>query len=290
MDFLRHFDLSKKKTGWKISFFIFLVMFLLGSFQEFEAIQLTDIKPVSETGQRYLMMMLCFGLLLLYLIPFFIFIRWTTKKLHLSRLLPLISFFAGWFIPGWIAGQLNEDFQMLFNNMHLSQNAVNWLEAIQTPIVEETLKVLTVVWLLILIGKRERKDYLIAGMCAGMGFQISEDLEYIEEQIGGSHKDFMNAIPFTLDSRIENSLESHWCYTALMSLGVYYFFIQKDRKKGLLLMLAALVDHGLWDAPGTSDIGTEALIGAVLLFIFFFEYVRIMQEDTAVCLYKDTIH
>lgn len=280
MDFLSHLDLSHKKTGWKISFFIFLVMFLLGSFQEFEAIQLNNIKPVNETGQRYLMLLLCFALLLLYLIPFFIFVRWSTKKLHMSRLLPLAAFFSGWFIPGWIAGQLNEAFEVLFNNMHLSETTVDWLEALQTPLVEETLKVLTVVWLLILIGKRERKDYLITGMCTGMGFQISEDLGYIEEQIGGSHKDFMNAIPFTMDSRIENSLESHWCYTALMSLGVYYFFIRKDRKKGLFLMLAALIDHGLWDAPITSNMGAEALIGAALLFIFFFEYVKIMQEDT----------
>lgn len=43
MDFLRHFDPEGKKKGWKISFFIFLVMFLLGSFQELEAVQLNGI-------------------------------------------------------------------------------------------------------------------------------------------------------------------------------------------------------------------------------------------------------
>lgn len=69
--------------------------------------------------------------------------------------------------------------------------------------VEELLKVLTLVWFLILIEKKGRKDYLIGGMCTGMGFQISEDLGYIEEQVGGSHKDFMNAIPFTIDSRLK---------------------------------------------------------------------------------------
>lgn len=124
--------------------------------------------------------------------------------------------------------------------------------------------------------KKERKDYLIDGMCTGMGFQISEDLGYIEEQVGGSHKDYMNAIPFTIDSRIETSLTSHWIYTAVMALGIYYFFHEKDRKKGLLFML---VDHALWDAPVTENMGAQALLGAVLLFVFFFEYVRIMQED-----------
>lgn len=39
MDFLRCFDLNGKNRKWKISFFIFLVMFLPGSYQELEAIQ-----------------------------------------------------------------------------------------------------------------------------------------------------------------------------------------------------------------------------------------------------------
>lgn len=279
MDFLRHFYLNGKQKGWKISFFIFLVMFLLGSFQEFEAIQLNDIKPVSETGQRYLMLLFCSALLLLYLIPFFLFVKWTCKKLKISRLFPLFAFFTGWFIPGWIAGQLNHSFEALFQSMNLSSSAIDWCIAVQTPLVEETLKVLTVVWFLILIGKKERKDYLIGGMCAGMGFQISEDLGYIEEQVGGSHKDFMNAIPFTIDARIETSLESHWIYTAIMALGVYYFFQTKDRKKGALLVLVVLADHALWDAPVTENMGAQALLGAVLLFVFFFEYVKVMQED-----------
>ena len=277
MDFLCHFDLNSKKKGWKISFFIFLVMLLLGSFQEFEAVQLNGIRPVSETGQRYLMLLFCAALLLLYLIPFAIFTRWTCKKLNISRLFPLFAFFAGWFIPGWIAGQLNHAFEALFQSMHFSSSAIAWWEAVQTPLVEEPLKVLTLVWFLTLIGKKERKDYLIGGMCAGMGFQISEDLGYIEEQVGGSHKAFMNAIPFVIDSRIETSLESHWIYTAIMALGVYYFFHEKNRKKGLFLMLVVLVDHALWDAPVTENMGAQALLGAVLLFVFFFEYVRAMQ-------------
>lgn len=279
MDFLRHFDLNGKKRGWKISFFLFLVMLLLGSFQEFEAIQLNGIKPVSETGQRYLMLLFCAALLLLYLIPFFLFVRWTCKKLKISRLFPLFAFFTGWFVPGWIAGQLNHVFEILFKSMNLSSSAIEWAEAFQTPLVEETLKVLTLVWFLILIGKKERKDYLIGGMSVGMGFQVSEDLGYIEEQVGGSHKAFMNAIPFTIDSRIETSLESHWIYTAIMALGVYYFFHEKDRKKGLLLMLVVLVDHALWDAPVSQNMGAQALLGAVLLLVFFFAYVKVMQKD-----------
>lgn len=216
------------------------------------------------------MLLFCFALFLLYLIPFMIFVKWTVRKLKMSRLLPLIAFFTGWFIPGWIAGQLNHVFELLFRNMGFSGSALEWAEAVQTA-----------VWFLILIGEQAKKDYLTTGMSAGMGFQISEDLGYIEEQVGGSHRDFMNAIPFTIDSRIETSMESHWIYTAIMALGAYYFFYEKDRKKGILFMLVALADHGLWDAPVSGNMGAQALPGAVLLFVFFIECVKIMQTDAA---------
>lgn len=39
MDFLCRFDLNGKNRKWKVSFFIFPVMFLPGSYQELEAIQ-----------------------------------------------------------------------------------------------------------------------------------------------------------------------------------------------------------------------------------------------------------
>lgn len=91
MDFLSHFDFIEKKHGWKIGFFIFLVMFLLGSFQEFEAIQLGKIKPVSETIQRYLMLLFCAALLLLYLIPFLIFVKWNCRKLRVNRSVSVFS-------------------------------------------------------------------------------------------------------------------------------------------------------------------------------------------------------
>lgn len=267
----------KKSIKWWVSCFAFLVMFFWGASKEFSGMYLEKINPVSETLGRYQMMLFCFLLLLLYFIPFVVFIRYTCRKLEVSRKLPVIAFFSGWFIPGWIAGQLNDAAEKLIRMLTSKTFTDEWGDAIETPIVEESLKVIVVVWLLCLIGKHLRKHYLIAGMTVGMGFQISEDLNYIEEQVSGSHSDFVEAIPFTLGERVAGGLVSHWCYTALMAVGIYLFFREKNRKTGILLILAVLLDHGLWDSfLSDSDLGT-AILSAALFILFVAVYERTLN-------------
>ncbi len=268
----------KKSIKWWVSCFAFLVMFFWGASKEFSGMYLEKIYPVSETLGRYQMMLFCFLLLLLYFIPFVVFIRYTCRKLEVSRKLPVIAFFSGWFIPGWIAGQLNDASEKLIRMLTSKTFTDEWGDAIETPIVEESLKVIVVVWLLCLIGKHLRKHYLIAGMTVGMGFQISEDLNYIEEQVSGSHSDFVEAIPFTLGERVAGGLVSHWCYTALMAVGIYLFFREKNRKTGILLILAVLLDHGLWDSfLSDSDLGT-AILSAALFILFVAVYERTLNS------------
>ena len=268
----------KKSIKWWVSCFAFLVMFFWGASKEFSGMYLEKIYPVSETLGRYQMMLFCFLLLLLYFIPFVVFIRYTCRKLEVSRKLHVIAFFSGWFIPGWIAGQLNDASEKLIRMLTSKTFTDEWGDAIETPIVEESLKVIVVVWLLCLIGKHLRKHYLIAGMTVGMGFQISEDLNYIEEQVSGSHSDFVEAIPFTLGERVAGGLVSHWCYTALMAVGIYLFFREKNRKTGILLILAVLLDHGLWDSfLSDSDLGT-AILSAALFILFVAVYERTLNS------------
>ena len=268
----------KKSIKWWVSCFAFLVMFFWGASKEFSGMYLEKIYPVSETLGRYQMMLFCFLLLLLYFIPFVVFIRYSCRKLEVSRKLPVIAFFSGWFIPGWIAGQLNDASEKLIRMLTSKTFTDEWGDAIETPIVEESLKVIVVVWLLCLIGKHLRKHYLIAGMTVGMGFQISEDLNYIEEQVSGSHSDFVEAIPFTLGERVAGGLVSHWCYTALMAVGIYLFFREKNRKTGILLILAVLLDHGLWDSfLSDSDLGT-AILSAALFILFVAVYERTLNS------------
>lgn len=219
MDWIMHFNWKRKKTWW-ICFFICLVLLVYGSMQELSYIWLDRIKPVDETGQRYVMLLFCFSLLLIYFIPFCIFMKWTCMKVKTSLILPLLSFFSGWFIPGWMAGDLNDAASELLKHLFSTSFVEMWGDGLEAPVVEESLKVMVVVLLLYLIGKHDRKHYLITGMSVGMGFQIGEDFNYIEDAIAGSHKNFMNIIPFTLINRVEVAIVSHWCYTALMAIGV----------------------------------------------------------------------
>lgn len=267
-----------RSRKWWLSLFFFLVLFFWGAQKEFNGMLLGKIKPAGDTLARYQMMLFCFLLLLLYFIPFVIFLIYTCRKMKISRRLPVIAFFSGWFIPGWIAGQLNDLCDKLIRLLTSKKFTENWGDAIEAPIVEETLKVLVVVWLLCLIGRHMRKHYLVAGMSVGMGFQISEDLGYIEEQVSGSHADYAEAIPFTLSERVAGGLVSHWCYTGLMAVAIYLIFIERKRRPGILLLIAVLLSHGLWDSPLSDiDLGTGVL-SAGLFLIFIYVYVKSLSS------------
>lgn len=281
MDFLTDTDFSNKKRRWWVSLFVFMALFVAGTMAELDGMSLGKIKPVGETVARYHMMLLCFALLLAYVVPFALFMRYTCRKMNVSRKLPIVAFFSGWFVPGWIAGDLNDAATGLIKQLTPAWFASMWGDAIEAPIVEETLKVIVVIWLLYLVGDRLRKHYLVAGMGVGMGFQVGEDLTYIENQLSGGHKAFVDAIDFTVNSRIVGSLSSHWCYTAIVAVGIYLIYRRKAIRQGILLILASLIGHGLRNSFIADHVlildnavqGASAIISAFVLFVMFRVYV-----------------
>lgn len=284
MEWIQHFDLKGRKKIWWILFFTFLILFVYGSLYEISDIWLENIRPLNETGQCYVMLLFSFCLVLIYFVPFCIFLKWTCRKLKVSLMLPVMAFFSGWFVPGWMAGDLNDNATVLEKHLFPAWFVSMWGDGIEAPFIEETLKVLVVVSLLYLIGKRERKHYLIAGMSVGMGFQVGEDFNYIENAIVGSHKNFMNIIPFTLTNRVEGAITSHWCLTALMTVGVYLFFHEKKRKSGILLMICALLTHAVSDTVLTNTIliGLPLpmpITGAIELYVFCKVYMDTFHKE-----------
>ena len=139
--------------------------------------------------------------------------------------------------------------------------------------MEETLKLLTVLAVLSLVGRRDGRDWLVGGMCVGMGFQFSEDLGYIEDQIVAGHHGFETAVPFTLDDRISGALVSHWTYTALVAVAIWLLFCQRRRVRGFLLLLVPLLSHAAWDTP-LSDAGAlfEALFCLIVAVPFLYAW------------------
>lgn len=286
MDSLIDVDLNNRSRVWWVSLFLFFTMFLIGMFQELYDMFLTFPKHTSNLAGRYYMMLVCFALLLTYFIPFVLFICYTCRRLDISGHLPLLAFFSGWFIPGWLAGSLNDRADRLLKLMISPHFDKVWGDAAEAPIVEETLKVLVVVWLLYILGRYLKKDFLVAGMAVGMGFQIGEDFSYIEDRITGSFLQYSTAIGYTIDDRISWSLPSHWMYTALVAVGVYYIFFGRKKEQGahavrngILLILLALLEHAYCDSPFPNMLLPDAATDAVMLLAFYVIYVKAVQEQ-----------
>lgn len=238
-----------RRRRWWMGLSAFLLLFLMGVVVEFGNMNRGVLHPAAETATRYQAMLGCSALVLIYLVPFLAFVRYTRLKAGVPRWLVVLALASGLFVPGWIAGELNDAASTLLGVV-ASKGFVNaWGDAIEAPIVEELVKVLTVCGLLALVGRRDARDWLVGGMCVGMGFQVSEDLSYIEGQIAGSHSDFVTAIPFTLDSRVSGALVSHWTYTALAAVAVWLFFCESRRLRGLAVFLIPLISHFAWDSP-----------------------------------------
>ena len=239
---------------WWVGLAAFLFLFLVGPFAEFGNMDLGTIHHAPQLAEHYQTMLLCFSLLLIYLVPFFLFVRYTRMRAGVPRWLVVLAFASGLFVPGWIAGELNAGADDLLRFLASKSFVSTWGDAIEAPLVEETLKLLTVVAVLRLVGRRDGRDWLVGGMCVGMGFQFSEDLGYIEDQIVAGHHGFETAVPFTLDDRISGALVSHWTYTALVAVAIWLLFCQRRRVRGFLLLFVPLLSHAAWDTP-LSDAG-----------------------------------
>lgn len=256
-----------RRRRWWVGLSAFLLLFLMGVVVEFGNMDSGVLHPASQTAARYQAMLGCFALVLVYLIPFLAFVRYTRIKAGVPRWLVVLALASGLFVPGWVAGELNNAASAFLGMLAPKWFVDAWGDAIEAPVVEETLKVLTVFGVLALVGRRDARDWLVGGMCVGMGFQVSEDLSYIEGQIAGSRTDFATAIPFTLGSRVSGALVSHWTYTALAAVAVWLFFCQRKRLRGLAVFLVPLLDHFAWDSPvsdwGVLPVGLICLAAAL---------------------------
>lgn len=275
--FNTHF-FEQRSRKWWIGLSVFFLLFFIGAAEEFDGMDLDPVKPVSQMLLRYQMMIICFLLLLIYLIPFVFFVRYSCRRMYVSRKLPVIAFLSGWFIPGFIAGECNDALEKLLRHLTSKSFTEMWGAAIIAPFVEESVKLLPVVLLLVLIGYRKREQFLITGMCAGMGFQISEDFGYIESQVSGSRKEVLTAIGFTLNDRVSGFL-SHWCYTALAAVAVWTIFYKKEKKKGILLLLVPVISHFLWDSPlNETGLLAEGAISAWTFIVFLKVWMESLPE------------
>jgi RsiW-degrading membrane proteinase PrsW (M82 family) len=151
--------------------------------------------------------------------------------------------------------------------------AFDWGPAITAPFDEEVAKALGIVLLLALAPRliRTAFDGLIVGAYLGLGFQIVENVTYgFGSAQGGFGADQVNATALTLATRLGAGIASHWMYSGIFCAGLIWLIGRPDeparRLRGALLMLAAMLLHGTWDAAaGFSRVAPVGFIANYLL-------------------------
>ena len=230
---------------------------------------------------KYIEVYSSFLLLLVYIVPFIIFMRWLCRKYSIGGLELMLAAFCGAIIPTPFAGTLNDDFTHGMSHLmgHYYHDA--WMGSVEVGIVEELLKLGTTALILYVLGRRSLKNYLSIGMCVGMGFQIEEDISYITQS---SFKHVNEAFPIAID-RIQGSLASHWSYAAVTAAGLYLIVTargdKKRRNRGIGLIVLVMADHFLYDTPiGEINLFSALLSVAILVpLVLIFKSPEMSSED-----------
>ena len=248
--------LDKKKRRRRLTAVcILLVLFTYGLL-----VNESDLMGNSHTtALQYLEVYSAFLPLLIYIVPFGIFMKQIGPKYKMGNLELLIAVFCGAFISSALAGELNGQFDDWMKSLLGSAYSDAWLGSLEAGIAEELLKLVITALLLYVLNRTSLKHYLVIGMCVGMGFQIEEDISYITES---GFKNVNEAFPTALD-RISGALGSHWAYAAVTAAGLYLIVRACGKnhiRKGIGWILFVMADHFLYDTP----LGEPALFNAIL--------------------------
>lgn len=161
--------------------------------------------------------------------------------------------------------------------------AQDWKAGLTAPFVEETAKGAAFLLLLGLapVVIRTVYDGLIVGAYTGLGFQVFEDALYGQNSAAEHFgTDQAQSVLATFAMRAITGIASHALYTALFAAGLIYLIgtVAQPRRvgRGLLLMLAAMLIHGVWDSAAALAGGTAlvfvimivtTIVAVVLLFV-----------------------
>lgn len=267
---------EKKRRKWILAVGTLGLLFSLGV-----GIDEADFLGGDHTStQQYLEVYSAFLLLLVYIVPFCIWMRSICRNYKLRETELLAAAVCGAFIPAAFAGVLNDAIGGFLSKQLGSFYSDQWLGSLEVGVVEELLKLGTTALILYVLGRRRMKDYLSIGMCVGIGFQIEEDLSYITDS---GFKDVNQAFPAALD-RIAGAVGSHWAYAAVTAAGLYLIVRTGEKghtRKGIGLIILVIADHFLYDSPIGDSVFAEALlaVAVVLPVILFFKRPEMRIEE-----------
>lgn len=144
-------------------------------------------------------------------------------------------------------------------------------------IPEETAKLL-MLWLLVRKNPffDDRMDGIVYACCIGLGFAALENVMYLA---GGLADGSWVSVGI---SRALFSVPGHFLFAVLMGYyySLYYFHIRRTALTGILIWLAPVLAHGLFDGILFSlHLNELTSVLGMLLFLFFFGRLRRMGKS-----------
>lgn len=209
----------------------------------------------------------------LFALVFLVFLRRLDRFERTPAGLATAAFLAGGFGAAFvIALPGNAAMMSLYAKVFGQPFAVDWQAALTAPFVEETAK--GAAFLLVMglapVVVRTAYDGLIVGAYTGLGFQVLEDMLY--GQNSAAHHFGADQVGNVLDTFALRSLTgivSHALFTALFAAGLIYLIgtVAQPRNiaRGLALVLAPVVMHGVWDGSAALGRGGPLVVLIMLL-------------------------
>jgi protease PrsW len=141
--------------------------------------------------------------------------------------------------------------------------AASWGPAISAPAIEELLKTLGVVVVVLVARKQVNSvvDGAVYGAFVGLGFQVVEDFIYAVNAVAiAGRGDHVGPVIVTFFLRgFLGGLWSHTLFSALAGSGIAYFVVRQNRPLWRRLavafgcLLGAWAFHFVWNSPWLSD-------------------------------------
>ena len=206
---------------------------------------------------------LAVGLFALYAVPFLLFIA-SIDFLEREPPALVAAAFAWGVVVINAAVPGNAALDALLGKLTSPAFAATWGPALVAPVVEEPLKLLGVV-MIVLVARFQINsvvDGMVYGAVVGLGFQIMENIGYAVSAVaaagGGDRIDPVLAT-FVLRGFVAG-LWSHTVFTALAGAGVAYAVVRHGRRGPAvrmavvaLCLAGAVLCHFIWNSPVVTD-------------------------------------
>jgi RsiW-degrading membrane proteinase PrsW (M82 family) len=194
-------------------------------------------------------------LMLVYIVPVVLVVRWLDPYEREPRSLLIGAFLWGGVIATMFASFANYTWGTVVARVGGPDFASEWSAALTAPVVEELYKVLGVI-VLYLIARAEFDDLMdgfVYGALVGLGFAVVEDVDYFISVFGGSVGGVLEGFYVRV---IASGLFGHVLYTGLSGIGVAYFVTRRGvqplgRRLAVFVGLLglAMLAHFVWNSP-----------------------------------------